>query len=88
MNTNKPLGECPICNYKIEHCQCRFGGPAHPDRSKRIQVVLDHLYLFSDEQIAHILRLERWWRISYGDDEKEAIRKALEEEYGEGSNDD
>lgn len=22
---------CPICRYDIEHCQCRYGGNAHPE---------------------------------------------------------
>ena len=73
--------KCPICNYDIEHCQCYFGGSAHPDRDKHIQVVKDHLYLFSDEQIKHIIELEKFWRTSYLDEEKEQIRKELEETY-------
>ena len=73
--------KCPICAYDIEHCQCCFGGSAHPDRSKREAVVRDHLYLFSDKQIKHIIELERYWRISYLDEEKEKIREELEREY-------
>ena len=26
---------CPICKYEFDMCQCRYGGTAHPDRSKR-----------------------------------------------------
>lgn len=73
--------KCPICDYDIEHCQCCFGGSAHPDRSKREAVVRDHLYLFSDKQVTHIIELERYWRISYLDEEKEKIREELEREY-------
>ena len=73
--------KCPICDYDIEHCQCRFGGSAHPDRSKRKSIVKDHLYLFSDKQVRHIIELERIWRTSYLDEEKEKIRKELEREY-------
>jgi len=73
--------KCPICDYDIEHCQCCFGGSAHPDRSKREAVVRDHLYLFSDEQVQHIIELERYWRISYLDEEKEKIREELERKY-------
>ena len=73
--------KCPICAYDIEHCQCCFGGSAHPDRSKREAVVRDHLYLFSDKQVKHIIELERYWRISYLDEEKEKIREELEREY-------
>lgn len=76
--------KCPICKYEIKHCQCAFAGSAHPDRSKRITVVLDHLYLFSDEQIQHILELEKRWQISYGDDDREAIREELLSEYMKG----
>ena len=39
-------------------CQCKFGGSAHPDRGNRIEVVVDHLYLFSPEQVNHIVTLE------------------------------
>lgn len=73
--------KCPICNYDIEHCQCRFGGSAHPDRSKRKSVVLDHLYLFSKEQVEHILKLEKYWQTSYGDEECSRIRNELFKEY-------
>ena len=73
--------KCPICDYDIENCQCRFGGSAHPDRSKRQSVVQDHLYLFSDKQVRHIIELERYWRTSYSDEEKEKIREELEQEY-------
>lgn len=73
--------KCPICDYDIEHCQCCFGGSAHPDRSKRAAVVRDHLYLFSDKQVMHIIELGRYWRISYLDEEKEKIREELEREY-------
>lgn len=73
--------KCPICNYDIKHCQCRFGGSAHPDRSKRKNVVLDHLYLFSKEQVEHILKLEKYWQTSYGDEECSQIREDLFKEY-------
>lgn len=74
----EPRDYCPICNYEFEYCQCRFGGSAHPDRSKRRQVVLDHLYLLSDEQIKHIIKLESQLQVSYGDDERTKILKELE----------
>lgn len=53
--------KCPICDYSIDYCQCRFGGSAHPDRSKRREVVLDHLYLFNKKQIKHIMELQEYW---------------------------
>ena len=68
---------CPICQYAVSHCQCRFGGSAHPDRSKRREVVLDHLYLFSGKQVEHILELERYWQTSYEDEQRTAILKQL-----------
>lgn len=73
--------KCPICDYDIEHCQCRFGGSARPDRSKRKGVVKDHLYLFSDKQVRRIIELERYWRTSYLDEEKEKIREELQKQY-------
>lgn len=68
---------CPICNYKISQCQCVFGGSAHPDRSKRKDVVKDHLYLLSPTQLKHLIELEEFWRTSYSDDEKTAIYEDL-----------
>ena len=67
-------------------CQCRYGGSCHPDRSKRRAVVLDHLYLFSQEQIAHIANIQRQCQVSYPDEERENIRKALSDEYTPESN--
>lgn len=72
--------KCPICRYDSGYCQCRFGGSAHPDRSKRRTVVLDHLYLFSEEQINHIVNLEKSWQTSYGDTELDEILKELQKE--------
>ena len=62
-------------------CQCRYGGSCHPDRSKRREVVLDHLYMFSQEQIKHIANIQRRCPISYPDEERENIRKELSDEY-------
>ena len=75
------MDKCPICNYRIDMCQCRYGGSCHPDRSKRRAVVLDHLYMFSQEQIAHIANIQRRCQISYPDEERENIRKELSDEY-------
>lgn len=79
------MNKCPICDYEIVHCQCRFGGSAHPNRSKRIEVVFDHLYLFSEEQINHLIDLERHWQTSYSDNERTQIRSMLMAEYMKGS---
>lgn len=75
------MEKCPICNNPLDMCQCKFGGSAHPDRSKRIEVVFYHLHLFSPEQVNHIINLQKWWNVSYGDRDREQIRKELEAEY-------
>ena len=54
----------------------------NPNRDKRIQVVKDHLYLLSPKQIEHVIGLEKFWRTSYLDEEKEQIRKELERNRG------
>lgn len=69
--------KCPICGYDLDDCQCYFGGSAHPDRSKRREVVQDHLYLLSDKQLAHLIKLQASWQTSYGDEEKSKILNAL-----------
>lgn len=71
------MSNCPICNYKIKDCQCRFGGSAHPDRHDRMRVVIDHIYLFNQEQIEHIIKLLQYWYISYADDHLEEILKEI-----------
>lgn len=70
---------CPICEYPFRHCQCRFAGSGHPNRSKKRTVVIDHLYLLAPEQIDHVKELQRYWQTSYGDEEKNAILKELQE---------
>ena len=67
------MDKCPICEYPINQCQCRFSGSAHPDRNKRREVVLDHLYLLSRYQLMHVIELERWWSMSYTDPELNKI---------------
>lgn len=71
---------CPICDYVFKHCQCRFAGTAHPDRSKRREVVLHHLYLLSKEQLEHVIEMERFWQIDYGDKERRDILRTLKGE--------
>lgn len=71
--------KCPICNYELGMCQCLFAGDCHPDRTKIREVVLDHLYLLTDEQIKHIQYLEKYWNMSYADEEKEEIKRKLKE---------
>ena len=68
---------CPICEYPLKMCQCLFGGNAHPDRSKRTQVVKDHLYLLTPLQVGHVIWLEQNWQTSYVDDEMERIKDEL-----------
>lgn len=69
--------KCPICGYKINMCQCRFAGSAHPNREKAKEVVKDHLYLLSKKQLKHVIKLERFWNGSYADEEKKEILKKL-----------
>lgn len=81
-NLNKETEElkdnmCPICGYLLNECQCRYGGSGHPDRSKRREVVLHHLYLLKDKQLKHVINLEKSWRTSYGDNERKQIVKKL-----------
>ena len=70
--------KCPICGYDIPHCQCCFGGSAHPNRSKQREVVLHHLHLLSPRQLEHVIELERYWQISYGDEERTDILEKLQ----------
>ena len=60
---------CPICEYELQHCQCIFGGEAHPNRDRRIRIVKDHLEMLSPKQVGHLIALEDWWQTSYGDEE-------------------
>lgn len=71
---------CPVCGYKFNMCQCRFSGSAPSDRSKRIAVISDHLYLLTSSQFAHFLFLQMYWEISYDDPEKMDILKELKGE--------
>ena len=74
---------CPICGYPFDMCQCRFGGNAHPDRSKRARVVADHIYLLSDRQIEHLKQVQKWWNTVYDDEEMNQILEELESEVEE-----
>lgn len=60
---------CPICEYEIQHCQCIFGGSAHPNRDRRIQIVKEHLEMLSPKQVGHLISLEAFWNTSYADEE-------------------
>lgn len=71
---------CPICGYTFDRCQCLFGGSAHPDRSRELDVVLHHLYLLTEKQLRHVIRLEKYWQISYMDDKKASILNKLKRE--------
>lgn len=71
------MSKCPICEYEISSCQCTFGGSAHPDRNHRREVVFDHLYLFNQEQIEHLINLERFWKISYYDEARTRVYEKL-----------
>lgn len=75
---------CPICEYEMQHCQCVFYGSAHPDRSRRMRIVKDHLELLSPKQVAHLIALEDYWNTSYGnqddEDEFEKLKAFLSKE--------
>lgn len=71
---------CPICKYEINYCQCRYSGSAHPDRSKRREVVQDHLYLLSNEQIEHLKKVQAFWSTGSIDEEYNKILKELQNE--------
>lgn len=73
---------CPICGYLLDECQCIYAGSCHPDRSKREDVVLHHLYLLNERQLRHVINLQAFKRASYAkDDERNAIIKDLGWEY-------
>ena len=74
------MNNCPICSYPLNYCQCLFGGNAHPERDKELEVVLDHLYLLSEAQLRHVIKLEERWRISYTDTERTTILRRLQHE--------
>lgn len=77
-------GHCPICDYRYSECQCRFAGSAHPDRSKRIRVISDHLYLLSNSQLFHLVNLQRYWQRDYGNEELHNLYRKIKirsEEY-------
>ena len=69
---------CPICKYEIDDCQCRYSGSAHPDRSKRREVVQNHLYLLTNEQIEHLKKVQAFWSSGSIDEEYNKILKELE----------
>lgn len=77
MNKEKCSTLCPICGYELKDCQCLFSGTAHPDRSTRCKVVYDHLYLFTPTQVQHLIELQKYWQISYSDNEFEQEYKKL-----------
>lgn len=70
--------KCPICGYELNDCQCYFGGSVHPDRSKKREVVQDHLYLLSDKQLTHLIKLQAFWQTGYNDNEKTELLKEYE----------
>lgn len=67
------MDKCPICEHRLDQCQCYFVRNARQYQNKRRQVVLDHLYLLSLSQLIHVTELERKWNISYADPELNAI---------------
>ena len=74
------MEKCPICENALNECNCRVCDTSKNDMYKKRQVVLDHLYLFSPEQIQHIIDLERDLKIAYGDSDRSKILIELEKE--------
>lgn len=91
---NKTL--CPICGYPIYgepdlpalRCQCMFIGSCHPNRVKKQEVAFEHLYLFNEEQINHLINLQRRMQISYSDDERTKILNRFIQMSKEGTDND
>ena len=72
---------CPICEYPINQCQCMFDGDAHPDRSKKNEVIRHHLYFFTPEEQQHVINLEKEIFITYMDREKNKILQVIKAKY-------
>lgn len=58
---------CPICHKSFDDCRCRCDLPEGGTLAY-VEVILDHLYLCSDEQLQHIIELEKEWNLFYNDD--------------------
>ena len=58
---------CPICHKSFDDCRCRYDLPEGGTLAY-VEVILDHLYLCSDEQLQHIIKLEKEWNLFYNDD--------------------
>ncbi|MBR5014308.1 MAG: hypothetical protein IKY16_06850 [Bacteroidales bacterium] len=69
---------CPICGYTLSLCLCRFSESAREAREKNRQVVLDHLYLLSAEQLAHIIGLQQKLQTSYEDNDRDELLRNLQ----------
>ena len=59
---------CPICGNAISNCSCIN----HIDND-RVRVVMDHLYLYDEDQQKHLINLQRLLDISYSDDKLNKI---------------
>lgn len=68
---------CPICEDTIKDCKCLYSESM--EKSKRRQVIMDHLYLFDKRQIRHLIALEKYWNLNYTDAVKKGILKNLTE---------
>ena len=69
--------KCPICRYIISDCTCIHSDIRNPEFAKTRDVVMDHLYMLNSDQINHIMKLEKFWDISYKDAEKNRILNKL-----------
>lgn len=77
MSDKNEIVFCPICEYPVDQCQCMFAGDAHPNRSKKCEVVRQHLYFFTPKEQQHVINLEKRMNISYVDAEKDAAMMKL-----------
>lgn len=75
MISNNKEQECPICLYPISNCQCKYGSGAR--REARYEVIRDHLYMLSDEQLQHLINVQKSWQISYSDTARSVIYNSL-----------
>lgn len=73
---------CPICNMPLRYCECANKSELSEDEEAAFQVALEHLYLLSEEQIRHLIEIERVWEIGYTDNREmfvESLKKEAEE---------
>lgn len=79
-NSNKEVSDdtiCPLCEHKVADCICKSGNHTNKDIGKKMKVVFEHLYLFNDAQVQHIINLQKKFKINYLDKEHSDILEEL-----------